>query len=79
MDPDANLAEQRRIVCAIQTIGDSCDDAGVYTDDQADALADHAARLAELVEALDEWIVRGGYLPEPWRNPLRDAIEKRGA
>ncbi len=27
--------------------------------------ADHN-RLAELIEALDEWIVNGGFLPERW-------------
>jgi hypothetical protein len=24
-------------------------------------------RLAELVGALDEWLSKGGFLPEPWR------------
>jgi hypothetical protein len=26
-----------------------------------------AARLAELVIALDEWLRRGGFLPVPWQ------------
>ncbi len=52
MDPNANLAEQRRIRNAIRI--------GQYTRNDVD-------RLAELIEALDEWISRGGFLPEAWQ------------
>jgi len=31
-----------------------------------------AARLAELVIALDEWIARGGFLPLRWARPPRE-------
>ena len=56
MDPDANLAEQAKLARRIL----AADDAGDY--------ADHdASRLAELVEALDEWIRRGGFLPQAWK------------
>ncbi len=57
MDPNANLKEQRRLAAAIQ----AAEDAGL-------TIADHdVSRLAELVIALDEWIARGGFLPDAWR------------
>lgn len=51
MDPDENLREQRALV--------------------KKWLAGHislgeAARLAELVQALDEWMSNGGFLPKAW-------------
>jgi len=52
MDPDANLEEQLRIVKRILE-ADGCD-------------ADDIVRLAELVDALDGWIVKGGFLPRRW-------------
>lgn len=52
MDPTANLAEQRRIVAAVLSGTSHHDD---------------LTRLAELVEALDEWITRGGFLPTQWK------------
>ncbi len=52
MDPNANLAEQRRIVAQILD-GDSSAD---------------WSRLAELVEALDQWIAGGGFLPAAWNH-----------
>lgn len=55
MDPNANLTEQRRIAQRILK--------GSMKDDDAN-------RLAELVEALDEWIVRGGALPKSWEPQL---------
>lgn len=55
MDPNANLAEQR-LLCARLNVGDS-------TDEQACL---DASRLADLVEALDEWIMGGGFLPSAW-------------
>lgn len=51
MDPDANLDEQLRIVRRVN-------------DGKADT--DDAYRLADLVEALDEWIACGGFLPKRW-------------
>jgi hypothetical protein len=58
MDPNANLAEQRRIAerLIMNQIGR-----------EQERLHD-AARLAELVEALDEWITNGGFLPDAWRH-----------
>lgn len=52
MDPNSNLDEQRRIRERILN----------GTDTDGDAM-----RLAELSEALDEWIKGGGFLPTSWR------------
>jgi hypothetical protein len=56
MDPNANLNEQLELAERIAARR------GIESDDDA---AD-AARLAELVLALDDWIVQGGFLPGRW-------------
>lgn len=56
MDPTANLEEPRRVAQRLQ--------AGHFTSEEEAARA--GERLAELVEALDEWIAGGGFLPEQW-------------
>lgn len=63
MDPNANLAEQRRILAR-------------FNADEA-SLAD-AERLAELVAALDEWISRGGFLPAEWQPPAPVVGTRKG-
>ena len=60
MDPNANLKEQREIVARLQD-----DDSYV---DHAD-LSATAERLAQLVQALDEWLTQGGVAPLIWRYP----------
>lgn len=55
MDPTANLAEQR-VITAIILTGDL----------DIQELHDKADRLAELAEAIDSWITRGGHLPQQW-------------
>jgi hypothetical protein len=59
MDPNANLKEQRELTQRIMRAFDEANSNGI---DQEDA-----NRLAELVQALDEWLVKGGFLPESWR------------
>jgi hypothetical protein len=60
MDPTANLEEQRRLAKRILACGEeehprvSC------------RCRVQAERLAELVEALDGWLVGGGFLPSRW-------------
>lgn len=54
VDPNATLAEIRRL----QAEWPDIDDDG----DQAEALAD----LAIQVERLDVWLSKGGFLPEAW-------------
>jgi len=54
MDPNANLEETRELIR-------KCFDAPEgLTGREVD-------RLCELVEALDGWLVSGGFLPEKWR------------
>ncbi len=53
MDPDENLAAQRRLAHRIDS---------QEHPDPADVL-----HLCELVIALDEWIKAGGFLPAAWR------------
>jgi hypothetical protein len=52
MDPDANLKEMLEL--ADQTL-------------MAERADRSAMRLAELVEAMDDWLRGGGCLPEHWR------------
>ena len=55
MDPNANLAEQRRLVATM-------------LDDESESIdTGDALRLCELVQALDAWILRGGALPSDWQ------------
>ena len=54
MDPDANLEEQRRLAEEI-------------LDDESPVDNTKSLRLAELVQALDEWIRAGGFLPGDWK------------
>jgi hypothetical protein len=55
MDPNANLNEQRSIIAAMLDEDSESIDTG------------DAVRLAELVQALDAWIVKGGALPGDWK------------
>lgn len=56
MDPDANLEEQLRLANALALQierGEKMDEGDVL-------------RLEELVVSLDEWISKGGFLPQRW-------------
>ncbi len=57
MDPDANLQEQRELTHKLI-------EALAHTTpvDEVDV-----ARLCELVQDLDNWIKRGGFLPAAWQ------------
>jgi hypothetical protein len=59
MDPTANLREQLEIVRAILDL--ECEPI------EPARLRIAAERLAELVEALNGWLSRGGFLPLQWR------------
>lgn len=54
MDPNCNLEEQREIAARILK-------------NEGSAATSDVLRLAELVQALDEWITKGGFLPQAWR------------
>jgi hypothetical protein len=66
MDPTANLREQLSISQRIIRAWDRCQSDGTLTREQADAVADDANRLADLVTALHEWIGKGNGLPTQW-------------
>lgn len=59
MDPDATLAEIRQLNEAAK---------------QAPLNVEQTDQLSVLIEALDEWLTKGGFLPTEWnalRTPLR--------
>jgi hypothetical protein len=66
MDPNANLEELREVANWLRANEDNlrADDAG-----DAALVIEKAARAAELLEALDAWICRGGALPRRWTRP----------
>lgn len=55
MDPNENLRQQLQLAGAIIHLADEDYDA---TED--------AVRLAELVRAMNDWMVQGGFLPRNW-------------
>jgi hypothetical protein len=57
MDPNANLQEMLRLAREVTR----CLDEGIEWDN------DDAARLAELVLALNGWLKGGGFLPSDWQ------------
>lgn len=65
MDPNANLEEQLEIAARILDYSDDPD----VPEENIDP--DDALRLAELVQALHDWISGGGFLPAKWQNPER--------
>ena len=67
MDPDSNLEEQRSLAVEALAIQDNCSDDGKYTAHQEELLGGIATRLAELVQALDQWICNEGFPPKDWK------------
>ena len=59
MDPEANLKETRELCKKIYKNYEDPDSNGVDQDD--------AARLVELVEAMDGWLSKKGFLPKDWQ------------
>lgn len=66
MDPNANLKEQLEISATILKTWDDCNADGTLTSDQMEFVSDQANRIAELVEALDGWMCKGGFAPARW-------------
>lgn len=58
MDPDANLEEQRELLKKMR------DWDGKFGQD----LIEWGQRLADLVEALDDWMSKGGFPPKAWKH-----------
>ncbi len=68
MDPDTNLREQREVTGRLLAAFDAADpDTGEWTPD-----LDDVYRLAELSEALDGWLSRGGAAPRAWQPAASD-------
>lgn len=69
MDPNANLVAQLRLSKEILDLGNACPEEVVDKDEELHRLQEvehRAYELAELVQALDTWIRRDGFLPYPW-------------
>ncbi len=68
MDPDGNLREQREVTRRLLAAFDAADpDTGEWTPDPDDVY-----RLAELSQALDGRLSRGGTPPRAWQNGVPD-------
>ncbi len=65
MDPNANLAEQRRIFAAIEQLHCDGNPDNVERDDRE--FQRLSARLVDLAIALDEWLSNGGFAPRAWQ------------
>jgi hypothetical protein len=65
MDPDGNLKEQREIITWMRE-QEKKPESEIMAN--ADLVAEKSDRLVDLVEALDQWITRGGFLPKEWRD-----------
>jgi hypothetical protein len=59
VDPDANLKEQLELAARINELRDR---------HEGPPDLDDVNRLAELVEALNKWILNGGFLPKAWHD-----------
>jgi len=65
MDPNAALARVRDAYARLNALFDHADRESLDTD-QLEALWINACDLAESTEALDEWLAKGGFLPQDW-------------
>lgn len=65
MDPDANIERLLEVAQAI--LADDPDETQVGEEFYAEHM--RANELAEYVVALDEWLKKGGALPEAWAKP----------
>lgn len=67
MDPNENLREALAVARDILNAWDQADDVlGELPHALKAEVAEKAERLAELVEGLDGWLSRGGFLPAAW-------------
>ncbi len=59
MDPNANLKRQRELAKLLLSDRE-------FTKNSAEEDDNAARELAEHVQALDEWLAKGGFLPRAW-------------
>ena len=77
MDPNATLAQLRELSKLVLPDEANALDA---SEDLADAFNDATDRLAELAnlfEALDGWIMKGGFLPKEWAQAYAQAVAEK--
>lgn len=70
MDPNETLRQIRDLVDHIRQLSDT------ETEDVDTVLALNGVALASYVRALDEWLSRGGFLPQPWIEGRRRSIQE---
>lgn len=65
MDPQANIERQRELAKEIgEYIDENTPDDGLIEDAEiVECVAERGVELAELVQALDEWRLKGGFDP----------------
>lgn len=63
VDIDANLRAQLTLIKEIYKLYNE----GPESTDRVDSMYEAANALAEYVEAMDNWLGRGGHLPHDWR------------
>jgi hypothetical protein len=64
MDPDEALREMRKLSETLIRCGDDHIHLEAYAED--------VVRLAELVQAIDGWLSKGGFLPRGWESKHRE-------
>lgn len=83
MDPNANLTELRALAQGTTEHRRLADEAAAGDSDDAeisvlDAALNDYERMAELVQALDEWLTKQGFLPDAWqRTPKVEILHER--
>jgi hypothetical protein len=65
MDPTANLAEIRQLVAK-----------GLKSSFKPPLSVEDQYRLLELIEALDWWLMRGGFLPQSWAIKVAERLKE---
>jgi hypothetical protein len=76
LDPDASLAAIRDLTIRLSNLINALPDSehGAYPD----LVVDMASELLQRVEELDEWLRRGGFLPDAW-GPRLSAVDPRAS
>lgn len=67
MDPNEALRALLERAEEAQDIADNAADDGTLTMEMKDRLTDIAIESAQFIQALDEWLSRGGFLPAKWQ------------
>lgn len=67
MDPNEALKEIRELVTDLM----KGERESTLSPEKTAQRLDDGDRLAELIDGLDEWLSKGGYLPGPWKPKVR--------